>query len=80
MKLLATGGGRYIRSAVGCVTGRKIEAVEPPRRAGDPPVLIAPSQKFRAKLGWTPQKPALEVMISDAWDWMQEHPRGYEEG
>jgi UDP-glucose 4-epimerase len=68
VKLLATGGGRYIRSAVGCITGQEIEAVEAPRRAGDPPVLVAPSQKIHDKLGWTPQKPDLEAMISDARD------------
>jgi UDP-glucose 4-epimerase len=60
------------------VTGRRIEAVEAPRRAGDPPGLVASSVKIRAELGWTPEQPALEAMISDAWDWMQKHPRGYE--
>jgi UDP-glucose 4-epimerase len=60
------------------VTGRRIEAVEAPRRAGDPPVLVASSDKIRVDLAWTPEKPALETMISDAWDWMQKHPRGYE--
>lgn len=28
--------------------------------------------------GWKPEKPELEAMISDAWDWMQAHPNGYE--
>jgi UDP-glucose 4-epimerase len=60
------------------VTGRRVEAVEAPRRAGDPPVLVASSDRMRAELGWTPEKPALEAMISDAWNWMQKHPRGYE--
>ena len=60
------------------VTGRRIEAVEAPRRAGDPPVLVASSDKIQAELDWMPEKPALEAMISDAWDWMQKHPRGYE--
>lgn len=60
------------------VTGRRIEAVEAPRRAGDPPVLVASSDKIRDELGWKPEKPALEAMISDAWSWMQAHPDGYE--
>jgi UDP-glucose 4-epimerase len=60
------------------VTGRRIEAVEAPRRAGDPPVLVTSSDKIQAELDWMPEKPALEAMISDAWDWMQKHPRGYE--
>jgi UDP-glucose 4-epimerase len=35
---------------------------------------------IREELGWAPEKPSLEEIVSDAWDWMQEHPRGYEEG
>jgi UDP-glucose 4-epimerase len=60
------------------VTGRRIEAVEAPRRAGDPPALVASSDKIREELGWKPEKPELEAMISDAWAWMQAHPDGYE--
>ena len=60
------------------VTGRDITAEEAPRRAGDPPELVASSEAIRADLGWKPEKPGLEAMISDAWDWMLEHPRGYE--
>jgi UDP-glucose 4-epimerase len=60
------------------VTGREITAEEAPRRAGDPPELVASSEAIRADLGWKPEKPGLEAMISDAWDWMLEHPRGYE--
>jgi len=60
------------------VTGRRIEAVESPRRAGDPPALVASSDKIRKDLGWKPEKPELETMISDAWTWMQAHPDGYE--
>ena len=59
------------------VTGRHIEAVESPRRPGDPPVLVASSEKIRSELGWKPEKPDLETMISDAWSWMQAHPGGY---
>ena len=59
------------------VTGRDIKAEEAPRRAGDPPELVASSEAIRADLGWKPEKPGLEVMISDAWNWMLEHPKGY---
>ena len=59
------------------VTGRPIEAVESPRRPGDPPVLVASSYKIRAELGWEPEKPDLQTMVSDAWNWMQAHPDGY---
>jgi UDP-glucose 4-epimerase len=59
------------------VTGRPIEAIEAPRRPGDPAVLVASSDKIREELGWKPEKPELEAMISDAWEWMQAHPDGY---
>jgi UDP-glucose 4-epimerase len=59
------------------VTGRHIEAVGSPRRPGDPSVLVASSEKIRSELGWKPEKPELETMISDAWNWMQAHPDGY---
>ena len=78
---LGNGAGFSVREVIGVareVTGRSIEAVEAPRRAGDPPVLVASSTLIRAELGWTPEKPELSNMISDAWEWMQEHPRGYE--
>jgi UDP-glucose 4-epimerase len=59
-------------------TGRPVEAVEAGRRAGDPPVLVASSERIRRDLGWKPEKPELVGMISDAWEWMQAHPSGYE--
>jgi UDP-glucose 4-epimerase len=59
------------------VTGEEIPAVEAPRRAGDPPVLVASSEKIHAELGWEPERPRLADMISDAWEWMRRHPGGY---
>ncbi|HEV2744388.1 MAG TPA: UDP-glucose 4-epimerase GalE, partial [Rubrobacter sp.] len=63
--------------AARAVTGMEITAEEAPRRAGDPPELVASSEAIRADLGWKPEK-GLEAMISDAGTWMIEHPRGYE--
>ena len=79
---LGNGSGFSVREVIGVareVTGRAIEAVEAPRRAGDPPVLVASSEKIQAELDWTPEKPELSAMISDGWEWMQRHPRGYKE-
>jgi UDP-glucose 4-epimerase len=79
---LGNGAGFSVREVVEAarsVTGKKIEAVESPRRAGDPPELVASSDKIRADLGWKPEKPELEAMISDAWIWMQDHPHGYDD-
>ena len=79
---LGNGAGFSVREVVEAargVTGKNIDAVEAPRREGDPPALVAASDRIRADLGWKPEKPELEAMISDAWIWMQDHPRGYEE-
>ncbi len=59
------------------VTGRKINYRTAPRRAGDPAVLVASSERIRAQLGWSPASPTLEAIIRTAWDWKQRFPRGY---
>ncbi|MDP8951896.1 MAG: NAD-dependent epimerase/dehydratase family protein, partial [Actinomycetota bacterium] len=59
------------------VTGRSIGVVESPRRPGDPAVVVASNQKIRAELGWEPEKPELETMISDAWNWIRLHSHEY---
>ena len=78
---LGNGAGFSVREVVETarrVTGRTLKVVEAPRRAGDPPVLVASSKKIREELGWVPEKPDLEDIISDAWEWMLKHPHGYE--
>ncbi len=61
------------------VTGRDISTRVAPRRAGDPAVLIASSEKIRSELGWQPEFQDLQVIIQSAWQWLLAHPRGYEE-
>ncbi|MGH3344839.1 MAG: UDP-glucose 4-epimerase GalE [Carbonactinosporaceae bacterium] len=56
-----------VLSAARGVTGHEIPAIEQPRRAGDPPRLIASSERARRELCWVPQKAKLESMIGDAW-------------
>lgn len=73
---LGSGTGFSVRAVIETarqVTGHPIAAVEAPRRAGDPPVLVASSEKIRAALGWAPAKLELATMIGDAWDWMRRH-------
>jgi UDP-glucose 4-epimerase len=67
---------REVLDAARLVTGCQIPAVESPRRAGDPPILVASSERIRSELGWTPEKPALEDMISDAWHWLRSYRSG----
>lgn len=61
------------------VTGDPIKAEIEGRRAGDPAVLIASSQKAKDKLGWNPQHADLEEIISSAWNWHKHHPHGFEQ-
>jgi UDP-glucose 4-epimerase len=61
------------------VTGKEIPARLGPRRAGDPAVLIASSEKIKRELGWKPEFQDLRVIIESAWRWMQTHPHGYHE-
>jgi UDP-glucose 4-epimerase len=78
---LGTGDGYTVKEVVDSarrVTGREIEAVEEPRRPGDPAALVAAGDRIRAELGWRPEK-GLDEMIADAWAWHQAHPRGYED-
>ncbi len=77
---LGNGRGFSVREVIETaqrVTGIEIPAVEAPRRAGDPAVLIASSEKIRRELGWVPQHPDLESIITSAWQWMQHHSAGY---
>lgn len=61
------------------VTGVDIPAVAAPRRAGDPAVLVASSEKARQVLGWNPQHDDLEKIIASAWKWHKSHPNGFED-
>lgn len=59
------------------VTGRDIPVVIEARRAGDPAVLVASSEKARNILGWKPAYNKLEDIIESAWKWHSSHPQGY---
>jgi UDP-glucose 4-epimerase len=78
---LGNGNGFSVREVISAaeqVTGRTIPAIERPRRPGDPPMLVAASERVRSVLGWEAKKPQLTDMIGDAWAFAQSHPRGYE--
>lgn len=60
---------REVIETAGRVTGRFIPVIEGPRRAGDPEVLIAGSDKIKKELGWAPRFQKLETIIETAWKW-----------
>ena len=61
------------------VTGVDIPTKVGGRRPGDPAVLVASSSRAKSELGWKPKFPELENIIEDAWNWMKQHPNGYEQ-
>jgi UDP-arabinose 4-epimerase len=71
---LGTGCGHSIRdviAAVEAISGRTVPVVEGPRRAGDPPTLIADPQLGQTLLRWTPEKSDLHTIVRTAWQWHQ---------
>jgi UDP-glucose 4-epimerase len=79
---LGTGGGSSVREVIDAcrkITGRKIATVEKSRRPGDPPRLVASSEKIKKELRWEPQFQSLAAIIESAWKWHQKFPRGYED-
>lgn len=77
---LGNGSGFSVKQVIEAtekVAGRKIPVKTEPRRAGDPAILIASSQKAQDVLGWQPQYHQLETIIETAWKWHTTHPDGY---
>lgn len=58
------------------LTGREVRSVEAPRRAGDPPVLVADVSRARQALDWSPAHSAIDDIIRSAWTWMTESRSG----
>jgi UDP-glucose-4-epimerase GalE len=69
---LGTGRAYSVREVIAAaerVTGKRVPRREMPRRAGDPPVLVADSSRARSLLGWQPHRSDLETIIRTAWTW-----------
>jgi UDP-glucose 4-epimerase len=64
-------------AAVERVSNRKVPYQFAPRRAGDPPVLVASSALIREQTGWSPEFPDLNDIVRSAYDWRLSHPEGY---
>jgi UDP-glucose 4-epimerase len=59
------------------VTGIDIKSRISPRRAGDPAILVASSQKAKDTLSWKPQYDDLKTIIETAWNWHRKNPHGF---
>lgn len=69
---LGTGAGYSVRQVVeACrrITGRAIAAREAPRRAGDPPQLIAKVEQAHQRLAWRAEMSDLDSIVASAWAW-----------
>jgi UDP-glucose 4-epimerase len=70
---LGTGQGfsvKQIVTTVEQVTGRPVPHRLGPRRAGDPPALVADSRRAQQLLTWKAQR-SLTDIVSTAWRWMR---------
>ena len=79
---LGNGEGFSVREVIETcreVTNHEIPAEITPRRPGDPPRLVASSQKAIDELGWKPRFAELKTIVADAWAWHQNHPNGYDD-
>lgn len=77
---LGTGTGHSVNEVLDAaqeVTGRTIAHEMAPRRAGDPPRLVADPTKAQRVLKWTARQSDLPSIIGSAWRWQQAHPDGY---
>jgi UDP-glucose 4-epimerase len=66
------GDGTSVRQVIGSlerVTGRKVSVREAPRRAGDPPALVANATRLKREFGWTPAHDNLDEIIASAYAW-----------
>ena len=74
---LGNGRGFSVREVIAAasqVVGKAIPHELAPRRAGDPPSLVASSQRARDQLGWAPQWTELAPIIESAWRWHRAPP------
>jgi UDP-arabinose 4-epimerase len=72
---LGTGHGHSVREVIAMVervSGRRVPVMHAPRRAGDPPELVAHASRARQALGWNPRSSSLETIVETAWRWHSE--------
>jgi UDP-glucose-4-epimerase GalE len=67
---VGTGTGNSVKEVLAAaekVTGKPVPYTMGPRREGDPPSLVADSQKLQRELGWKPKRADLTRIVADAW-------------
>ncbi len=77
---LGNGSGFSVKEVVEVVkkiSGKDFPVTLKERRPGDPPVLVASSERARKALGWEPVSPGIEEIVASAWEWHTRHPEGY---
>ena len=60
---------REVVDTVKAVSGVDFRVDEGPRRAGDPPAIVAGASKVRTLLGWQPAHDDLQGIVQSALDW-----------
>lgn len=79
---VGTGAGYSVMEVIQVakeVTGQNIPMVKAGRRAGDPDVLVAKTNKIQERLGWEALYSDLETIVRSAWTWHKKHPKGFAE-
>jgi UDP-glucose 4-epimerase len=60
---------RDVLRSVEKIAGIKLDVREEPRRAGDPPSLVASNERVRSELGWKPRLDDLDAIVKSALEW-----------
>jgi len=60
---------REVLAAVEKANGAPLKVIDEPRRAGDPPELIAVAERARKVLGWTPRFDDLDMIVATSLAW-----------
>jgi UDP-glucose 4-epimerase len=71
---VGTGTGHTVMEMIRVVeevTGKKVPYVVGARREGDPPALVASSERLRGRLGWKPKYADLRTIVEHAWRFVQ---------
>ena len=60
---------REVLQSVERVAGERLKVLEEPRRAGDPPALVARAERIREELGWKPRLDDLDTIVRTSLAW-----------